>query len=446
MFRPPLRRPGRSDTDVAVLSLLVALLLVLLAGGGGFYVWQMRRAQAMRAEALVMELEARADADRARAEAEEAHALAQARLKEKPVEDILREGRRKSAAPLLERGLERCAKGEVNEGMLWFVRGLEQSGGDDALRRVFRANLAAWAQAQSDRKLFTQKGAVTALAVGPDGKVALTGGEDGVARAWEADSGQPLRQAPPDEGKVSALVCGADGKHWLVAHGERFRQIDATTGQPAGEPQEPPGTVLALTVKADGTLLLFGTCAQGVWQSVDGERQGAVKLFTPDSPVLSAALGSDARVILTGHEDHTARLWGAGGKAVGTPLRHDAAVRAVAVSPDGQWLATAAGKTGRLWDAATHLPVGRPFAGEADILALAFAPDGKGLLAGDRAGVVRRWPVAGPLEGDLPRLKLWVEVMAGKELDAAGTARPLNDATLRDHRQKLQALGGPLTP
>ncbi len=436
MLLPPVRRPGRSDTDVTVLGILVLLLLLLL-GGGGFVVWQWQRAQMVRA-AMMAEEEARAEADEARAQA-------MARPKERPMEDLLREGRRPATAPLLERGLERCTKGEVSEGLLWFVRGLEQSD-DDALRRVFRANLAAWGQAQSGRQLFTQKGAVTALAVSPDGQAVLSGGEDGAARAWPADGGRPLREAPPGEGKVTALGYGPGGKHWLVAHGDRFRQIDAATGQPMGEPQEPPGAVLALTAKADGQLLLFGTCAQGVWQSVDGERQGAVKLFTPDSPVLSAALGPDAKLILTGHDDHSARLWGADGKAAGTPLRQEAPVGAVAVSADGQWLATAAGKAGRLWDAATRLPVGRPIANDADIAALAFAPDGKGLLTGDRAGAVRRWPVPAPLEGDLPRIKLWVEVMAGKELDAAGNLRPLSDATLRDRRQKLQAVGGPLMP
>jgi hypothetical protein len=445
VFQPPLRRPARSDTDVAVLGLLVVVLLLLLGGGGTFVIWRWRTMQMMRAEAMAMEMEARAEAERAREEAEQVHARAQALLKEKPMDAILHEGRR-PAAPLLERGLERCTKGEINEGLLWFVRGLEQSGDDAALQRVFRANLAAWGQPQADRKLFAQKGAVVALAVSPDGKAVLTGAEDGATRAWSVDGGQPLREAPAGEGKVSALGFDTGGKHWVVARGDRFQQIDAATGQPMGEPQDPPGHVLTMTVKADGKLLLFGTCAQGVWQSEDGERQGAVKLFTPDSPVVSAACGPDARVILTGHEDHSARLWGADRKALGQPLRHDAAVGAVAVSADGRWLATAAGQAVRLWDAATHLPVGRPLAGEADVLALGFAPDGKGLLAGDQAGAVRRWSVPVPLDGDLARIKLWVEVMARKELDAAGNVRPINEATLMDRRQKLQALGGPLVP
>jgi WD40 repeat protein len=209
---------------------------------------------------------------------------------------------------------------------------------------------------------------------------------------------------------------------------------------------ESPGTVLAMTLKADGKALMLGTCERGVWLSEDGGRGGAASPFTPDSPVLSAALGPEAKLILTGHEDRMARVWGADGKAIGKPLSLDAPVRAVAVSADSKVLATAAGKTVRLWDGTTHLPLGRPLLHEADVFSVAFTPDGKGLLAGDQAGAVHRWTVPGPLVGEVPRVKLWVEVMAGKELDAKGGFRALGDKERLDRKQKLQELGGPLTP
>jgi WD40 repeat protein len=199
-----------------------------------------------------------------------------------------------------------------------------------------------------------------------------------------------------------------------------------------------------MTAAADGKLLMFGTCEQGVWLAEDGQRQDARKLFRADSPILSAAVGPGARLIVTGHEDRTTHLWGADGKPLGKPLSHAAPVQAVAVSGDGTLFATAAGKGVRLWDAATHQPIGRPLAHDADVLSLAFSADGKALLTGDRGGAVRQWQVPAPSAADGRRLKLWVEVMAGKELDAAGFIHPLNETTLQDRRQKLQALGGPL--
>jgi hypothetical protein len=444
MFHPPVRRPGRSDSDVPVLGLLVILLLLVLAGGGGFMLFQYRQTQMMRAEAMMMEMRAREAEEEARAEADKA--LAEARRHERALEDIRRENQRPSAAPLLERGLKLCGDGQVNEGLLWFARGLEQSGDDPAMQRVFRANLAAWGQPQVGRQLFAQKSAVTALAVSPDGKAAVAGGEDGAARAWTTDGGQPLGEAAAVVGKVSAVGFGDGGKQWLVANGGEARRIDATTGKPDGNPLEAPGPVLALTGKGDGKLLMAGICGQGVWQCDEGGREGAAKLTTPESPVLSLALAADANVILTGHEDQTAHAWSAEGKPLGTLPRQGAGVRAVAVSADGKLFATAAGKAARVWDAATRLPIGRPWTGEAEVLALAFSPDGKTLLAGDQAGLVRQCPVAAPLTADPLRIKLWVQVMARQELDAAGTPHQLNDTTLQERRRKLQELGGPLTP
>ncbi|HKI30678.1 MAG TPA: hypothetical protein VKA46_02215 [Gemmataceae bacterium] len=444
MFVPPVRRPGRSDTDVPVLGLLVVLLLLLLLGGGGVMMWQWQKMRMMEAEVRAEAMMAEEQAQLAMAERERAEAEAGKRHKEVPLADVLRDGQRKSAGDALERGLKLCEAHEVNDGLLWFVRGLEQSSDDPALQRVFRANLAAWGQPHEDGKLFAQKGAVTALALSPDGKTALSGGEDGAARAWRADGGQPAGESAPGEGKVSALGFGDGGKEWVVANGGQVQRYDAK-GKPVEEPLAAPGVVLAMTAKAEGKLLMCGTCEQGIWLSEDGERQGAARLFTPDSPVLSAALAGDAKVFLTGH-DKTARHWGADGQAVGKPLQHDAPVRAVALSPAGKLFATGAGKAVRLWDAATHLPIGRPLLHQADVLSLTFAADGKSVLAGDQGGVVRRLTVAAPLQGDLPRVKFWVEVTAGKELDAAGTLRPLNDTTRKERRLKLQALGGPLTP
>jgi hypothetical protein len=449
MLLPTLRRAARSDSDVPVVALLLAVLLVLLLGGGGVVFWGMRRAQMERARAMEMELRAMEAEEVARADAEKARADAEAgarRPKDQKMEDLLHPRGQHPADESLKRGRTLCEKGQVNEGLLWFARGLEQSGDNAALQRTFRANLAAWDETRGERKLLTQKGAVTALAVSPDGKLVLTGSEDGAARAWQMDGGQPAGETMPGGGKVTALGFGAGGKEWRLGGEGSTSRIDAASHKAIDDAVEPPGTVLAIAAKADGPVMMFGTCERGTWLSADGGRDEAKQLFHADSPLLSAALGSDVRVILTGHEDHQARVWDAKGKPAGNPLPQEAAVGAVAVSADGKWFATGAGQTAQLWDAATQQPVGRHLPHEADVTALAFTPDGSALLSGDQRGTVRRWPVPTPTEGDAPRLRLWVEVRAGKALDAAGQARPLDEKTLADRRQKLQAAGGPPRP
>jgi hypothetical protein len=446
MLHPAVRRPGRSDSDIPVIGLLIVLLLVLLMGGGGVFFWAMRRAQVERALAMEKEVRAMEAEEIARADAEKAREAEAAKgPKEQKVEDLLHPRGPQPAVAALKQGMTLCEKGQVNEGLLWFVRGLEQSGNDAALQRVFRANLAAWDDTRAGSKLTSQKGAVTALALSADGKLALTGNDDGAARAWQTDGGQPAGESPRGKEKVTALGFGAGGKEWLIGDEAGSRRIDATTRKLIDEPLESPGTVLAIGTKGD-QVIMFGTCERGVWLSEDGGRDDVKKLFNSDSPVLSAALGPGVKIILTGHDDHQARAWDGRGKPIGNPLPHEAAVEAVAVSADGKWFATGSGQTARLWDAATHQPVGRPLVHETDVTSLAFTPDGTGLVSGDRSGTVRRWAVPVPVEGDAARLKLWVEARAGKVLDAAGKVRPLDEKTLQDRRQKLQAAGGPPKP
>jgi WD40 repeat protein len=115
------------------------------------------------------------------------------------------------------------------------------------------------------------------------------------------------------------------------------------------------------------------------------------------------AFSPDGRTLATGRrgfEPKTYRNWGvvqlwdvAAGKERFSFTGHTAGIDAVAFSPDGTTLATAASDAVLLWEAATGKPRltlrGHPF----HALCLAFSPDGKALgTAGDRE--VRLWETA----------------------------------------------------
>ena len=449
MSDPDMPRSSRSDSDMLIMGTIVVIALVLLACGGGFVVWRWRAVEQIRREAIAEEMVARDEAERARLQAEEAQARAEAigrRKQDARVADLLHQAGPKAAPRDLEQAIKLCGQGQVDEGILWFVQGLEQAGDDAALQRTFRINIAAWGFTPPDpATVFDAKQPVTALAFSPDGKTVLAGAEDGSTYAWPIAGGKP-GQATPGNGRVTAVGFGAGGKEWLVARGGQVQRSDAATGQPVGDPVEAPGAVLAMTLKADVQVMMLGTCNQGVWLAEDGRRQGVKNPFHAESPVLAAALGVDAKLIVTGQEDHTIQLHDVEGASLGSPLRHDGPVRAVALSADGRLLAAAAGGTVRLWDVITQAPVGRPLVRKTDVLRLAFSPDGRQLLLAERSGIVETWKVPSPQGGDVRRLRLWAQVLAGKELDAAGTARPLGKAAREERRQQLQELGGPPAP
>ena len=80
---------------------------------------------------------------------------------------------------------------------------------------------------------------------------------------------------------------------------------------------------------------------------------------------------------------------------------HDGAVRALAVAPGGDLLATGGvDRTIRLWDRAGQ-PAGEPMTGHDDaVLDLAFTPDGSAVLSAGRDGTVRVWALDGTELGD----------------------------------------------
>ncbi|MDT7843415.1 nSTAND1 domain-containing NTPase [Streptomyces justiciae] len=130
----------------------------------------------------------------------------------------------------------------------------------------------------------------------------------------------------------------------------------------------------------------------------------ATRLTGHTDNVNAVAYRSDGRVLVTGSNDDTARLW-----SVTDPHRprtlavlsgHTEKVSHAAFSPDGRILATASwDDTARLWDT-TNPARPRPAAvlrgHNRDVNAVAFSPDGDTLATASTDGTVRLWDLTDP--------------------------------------------------
>ena len=79
---------------------------------------------------------------------------------------------------------------------------------------------------------------------------------------------------------------------------------------------------------------------------------------------------------------------------------------------------------------------------ERSVYAAHFSPDGKSLLiTGPGQAHWRHVPL--PWRDPAERLRLWLEVNTGLELDAGGAVVDLDAPTWRQRWERLQRLGGP---
>jgi WD40 repeat protein len=235
----------------------------------------------------------------------------------------------------------------------------------------------------------------------PDGKRAVSGGDDGTIYLWDVKTGEKLQSFEGSKG-VGSVAISPGGRYVLSSSFEDqpIRLWDMATGKLVREFIGHKGVVFRVAFSHDGCRVISGSSDKTVrlWDAATGKELHCFAAHT--DLIKGVAFSPDDRYAISASQDKSLRLWRLPEppvEQVGEVRRfegHTGDVWHVALSADGRFaLSVGSDQTARLWDVATGAQL-YCFEGiSEDNLGVAFSPDSKTAFCGS-GGEVHSWEVA----------------------------------------------------
>jgi WD40 repeat protein len=165
------------------------------------------------------------------------------------------------------------------------------------------------------------------------------------------------------------------------------------------------GAVNALAFTSDGHLLASASEDKTVRIWEVPSMRNLQTLADHSRAVTTLAFSADGHWLASGSQDRKVKIWEVSTGRLFYTLSDNRGLVAVALSPDGRWLASTSSETAKVWDVRSGR-VAHVLRNEDDVQALAFSGDGSLLASGGADETVWIWQVdtgrvvGGPLQHD----------------------------------------------
>jgi WD40 repeat protein len=247
------------------------------------------------------------------------------------------------------------------------------------------------------RILEGHEGAVTAVAVTPDGKLAVSASVDETLKVWDLASGRELRTLAGHTDQVWAVAVTPDGqravsasrdqtlKVWDLASGRELSTLGGHKGLVAAVGVTPDGQ-RAVSASHDGTLK--------VWALASGRELRTLVGHT--GLVTAVAVMPDGQRAVSASNDGTLKVWDlGGGRELRTLRGYGGALTAVAVTPDGQQAVSASSdRMLKVWELESGHEL-RTLTGHLSaVTAVALTPDGRRAVTVSEDRTLKMWDLA----------------------------------------------------
>ena len=231
----------------------------------------------------------------------------------------------------------------------------------------------------------------------------LTWSQDGTARVWSSDTGEPITPAMKNEQPVQRAAFNRDASRVLTWSGAgTVRVWNADTGQPITDPVNHDDGIRGAIFGRDGSRIL-------IWRADHASKRGVARVWngdtgqpvTPsmkhDGEIYGAVFSEDETRVLTWSDDGTARVWdSATGLPVAPAMRHRYVVNGATFNRDSSRVLTWGNDgTARVWSSDTGEPLSLAMQHPDSIAGAMFSEDESRILTwgddGAEGGIARVW-------------------------------------------------------